>query len=200
MQFLRNIKSRHAHVNVGITPIPSLSFTQVKQKLNFERKTKGILMNKAQFIAALAPHFNDSKKEAAHAVDIVFDTITRTMARGEDVMINDFGKFKKVDRKARMGRNPFTGETIKIKASKKARFLPAKALKEVVAGDRKLAPAPKPEPKVVAKPAAKKAAPKKAAKKVAKKTAKKAPKKAAKKVVRKAAPKKAAKKVAKKKK
>jgi len=199
VQFLTNIKLRHAHVNVGITPIPSLSFTQVKQKLNFERKTKGILMNKAQFIAALAPHFNDSKKEAAHAVDIVFDTITRTMARGEDVMINDFGKFKKVDRKARMGRNPFTGETIKIKASKKARFLPAKALKEVVAGDRKLAPAPKPEPKVVAKPAAKKAAPKKAAKKVVKKAAKKAPKKAAKKVVRKAAPKKAVKKVAKKK-
>ena len=199
MQFLTNIKLRHAHVNVGITPIPSLSFTQVKQKLNFERKTKGILMNKAQFIAALAPHFNDSKKEAAHAVDIVFDTITRTMARGEDVMINDFGKFKKVDRKARMGRNPFTGETIKIKASKKARFLPAKALKEVVAGDRKLAPAPKPEPKVVAKPAAKKAAPKKADKKVVKKAAKKAPKKAAKKVVRKAAPKKAVKKVAKKK-
>ena len=162
-------------------------------------------MNKAQFIAALAPHFNDSKKEAAHAVDIVFDTITRAMSRGEDVMINDFGKFKKVDRKARMGRNPFTGETIKIKASKKARFLPAKALKEVVAGDRKLGPAPKPEPKPVAKaaakPAAKKAAPKKAAKKVVKKTAKKAaPKKAAKKVVRKAAPKKAAKKVVKKKK
>jgi DNA-binding protein HU-beta len=139
-------------------------------------------MNKAQFIAALAPHFNDSKKEAAHAVDIVFDTIVRNLSKGEDVMINDFGKFKKVDRKARMGRNPFTGETIKIKASKKARFLPAKALKEVISGDRKLAPAPKPEPKVVAKPAAKKAAPKKAAKKSAKKAAKKAaPKKAAKK-------------------
>jgi DNA-binding protein HU-beta len=191
---------RHAHLNVGITPIPSLSFTQVKQKLNFKRKTKGILMNKAQFIAALAPHFNDSKKDAAHAVDIVFDTITRTMARGEDVMINDFGKFKKVDRKARMGRNPFTGETIKIKASKKARFLPAKALKEIVAGDRKLAPAPKPEPKPVAKPVVKKAAPKKVAKKkVVKKAAKKAPKKAAKKVVRKAAPKKAVKKVVRKK-
>ena len=150
-------------------------------------------MNKAQFIAALAPHFNDSKKEAAHAVDVVFDTIVRAMSRGEDVMINDFGKFKKVDRKARMGRNPFTGETIKIKASKKARFLPAKALKEVIAGDRKLAPAPKPEPKVVAKPVAKKAAPKKAAKKAA-------PKKAAKKVAKKSPAKKkpAAKKVAKK--
>jgi DNA-binding protein HU-beta len=139
-------------------------------------------MNKAQFIAALAPHFNDSKKEAAHAVEIVFDTITRTMSKGEDVMINDFGKFKKVDRKARMGRNPFTGETIKIKASKKARFLPAKGLKDVISGERKLGPAPKPEPKPVAKPVAKKAAPKKAAKKkpaakkkVAKKVAKKKP-------------------------
>jgi DNA-binding protein HU-beta len=137
-------------------------------------------MNKAQFIAALAPHFNDSKKEAAHAVDIVFDTIVRSLSKGEDVMINDFGKFKKVDRKARMGRNPFTGETIKIKASKKARFLPAKGLKDVISGERKLGPAPKPEPKVE-KAAAKKAAPKKSAKKAAKKSAKKGAKKVAKK-------------------
>jgi DNA-binding protein HU-beta len=150
-------------------------------------------MNKAQFIAALAPHFNDSKKEAAHAVEIVFDTITRTMSKGEDVMINDFGKFKKVDRKARMGRNPFTGETIKIKASKKARFLPAKGLKDVISGERKLGPAPKPEPKPVAKPVAKKAAVKKVAKrkpaakkKVVKKVAKRKPA-AKKKVVKKAA-------------
>ena len=155
-------------------------------------------MNKAQFIAALAPHFNDSKKEAAHAVEIVFDTITRTMSKGEDVMINDFGKFKKVDRKARMGRNPFTGETIKIKASKKARFLPAKGLKDVISGERKLGPAPKPEPKPVAKPVAKKAAVKKVAKKkpAAKKTAKKAVKKVAKR--KPAAKKKVAKKAAKK--
>ena len=140
-------------------------------------------MNKAQFIAALAPHFNDSKKEAAHAVDIVFDTIVRSLHKGEDVMINDFGKFKKVDRKARMGRNPFTGETIKIKASKKARFLPAKGLKDVISGERKLGPAPKPEPKPVvkAKPVAKKAAKKAPAKK---KVAAKKP--AAKKVVKKA--------------
>ncbi len=146
-------------------------------------------MNKAQFIAALQPHFNDSKKEAAHAVEIVFDTIVRSLVKGEDVMINDFGKFKKVDRKARMGRNPFTGETIKIKASKKARFLPAKGLKDMVSGARKLGPAPKPVPKPVAKvvkakPVAKKVA-KKAAKPVAKKVAKKAAKKVAKKVVKK---------------
>jgi len=161
-------------------------------------------MNKAQFIAALAPHFNGSKKEAAHAVDIVFDTIVRNMSAGNDVMINDFGKFKKVDRKARMGRNPFTGETIKIKASKKARFLPAKALKEVIAGDRKLGPAPKPEVKPVAKAVAKPAAKKVAAKKpAAKKAAAKKPaakKVAAKKPVKKAAAKKVVKKTAAKKK
>ena len=140
-------------------------------------------MNKTQFIASLAPHFNGSKKEAAHAVEIVFDSITRNIQKGEDVTINDFGKFKKVDRKARKGRNPFTGETIQIKASKKPRFLPAKALKEVISGDRKLGPAPKPAaapaPKAAAKKVAKKAKPgKKVAKKAkpAKKAAKKAKK------------------------
>jgi DNA-binding protein HU-beta len=143
-------------------------------------------MNKAQFIAALAPHFNGSKKEASHAVDIIFDTIVRNMVAGEDVMINDFGKFKKVDRKARMGRNPFTGETIKIKAMKKPRFLPAKGLKDAISGERKLGPAPKPVvvvAKPVAKPVAKKAVAKKAPakKKVAAKkpAAKKAPAKKA---------------------
>ena len=159
-------------------------------------------MNKAQFIAYLAPHFGDSKKEAARAVDIVFDSIVRNISKGEDVMINDFGKFKKVDRAARKGRNPFTGETIQIKASKKVRFLPAKALKEVISGARKLEPAPKPPVKVVAKPVAKPAAKKAVAKKPAakkpavKKVVKKAVKKpaakkpAAKKVVKKAAKKK----------
>jgi len=148
-------------------------------------------MNKAQFIAYLAPQFGDSKKEAARAVDVVFDAIVRNISKGDDVMINDFGKFKKVDRPARKGRNPFTGETIQIKASKKVRFLPAKALKEIIAGARKLEAAPKPPvkvaPKVVAKPVAKPVAKKAPAKKApAKKVvAKKAP---AKKVVAKKAP------------
>ncbi len=133
-------------------------------------------MNKAQFIAYLAPHFGDNKKEAARAVDIVFDSIVRNIAKGEDVMVNDFGKFKKVDRPARKGRNPFTGETIQIKASKKVRFLPAKALKEVISGARKLEAAPKPPVKVVAKPVVKAPAKKAPAKKA---PAKKAPAKKA---------------------
>ena len=134
-------------------------------------------MNKAQFIAYLAPQFGDSKKEAARAVDVIFDAIVRNISKGDDVMINDFGKFKKVDRPARKGRNPFTGETIQIKASKKVRFLPAKALKEVISGARKLEAAPKPPVKVVAKPVAKPAAKKAAPAKKA--PAKKAPAKKA---------------------
>jgi len=148
-------------------------------------------MNKAQFIAYLAPQFGDNKKEAARAVDVVFDAIIRNISKGEDVMINDFGKFKKVDRPARKGRNPFTGETIQIKASKKVRFLPAKGLKEVISGARKLGAAPVPP----AKAAPAKAAAKKAAKRPAKKAAKRPAKKTAKKTARKApARKKAAKK------
>ena len=126
-------------------------------------------MNKAQFIAYLAPQFGDSKKEAARAVEVVFDAIVRNISKGEDVMINDFGKFKKVDRPARKGRNPFTGETIQIKASKKVRFLPAKGLKDVISGAKKLGAAP-------VAPA--KAAPAKAVKASKASKAKKSPKKA----------------------
>jgi len=128
-------------------------------------------MNKAQFIAYLAPQFGDSKKEAARAVEVVFDAIIRNISKGEDVMINDFGKFKKVDRPARKGRNPFTGESIQIKASKKVRFLPAKGLKEVISGARKLGSAPTPPAKAAPAKAVKKAG---KAKKVARKPAKKA--------------------------
>jgi len=127
-------------------------------------------MNKAQFIAYLAPQFGDSKKEAARAVEVVFDAIIRNISKGDDVMINDFGKFKKVDRPARKGRNPFTGESIQIKASKKVRFLPAKGLKEVISGARKLGAAPTPPAKAVPAKAVKKAG---KAKKVVRKPAKK---------------------------
>jgi DNA-binding protein HU-beta len=128
-------------------------------------------MNKGQFIAYLAPQFGDSKKEAARAVEVVFDAIIRNISKGEDVMINDFGKFKKVDRPARKGRNPFTGESIQIKASKKVRFLPAKGLKEVISGARKLGAAPTPPAKAAPAKAVKKAG---KAKKVSRKPAKKA--------------------------
>ena len=118
-------------------------------------------MNKAQFIAVLMPHFHDSKKDATHAVDIVFDSVTRAVSKGDEVNIAGFGKFKKVHKKARTARNPFTGDPVKVKAKSVPRFVAGKELKEIVNGDRKQDAAPKPAV----------AAPKKAAKKAAKKEA-----------------------------
>ncbi len=60
------------------------------------------------------------------------DVVTAVVSKGEPVAITGFAKFVKVDRPARMGRNPATGETIRIKASKKARITPVKAFKDAV--------------------------------------------------------------------
>jgi len=72
------------------------------------------------------------KAQATRIVDAIFDTITKTMARGEEVAIAGFGVFKVAKRAARMGRNPKTGEAIQIKASIKPKFRAAKALKDAV--------------------------------------------------------------------
>jgi len=72
------------------------------------------------------------KKDAAAVVDAIFDTITKAMAKGDEVAIAGFGVFKTVKRAARMGVNPKTGEKIQIAASIKPKFRAAKALKEAV--------------------------------------------------------------------
>lgn len=72
------------------------------------------------------------KKQATLIVESVFDIITKTIARGEEVAIPGFGTFKVAKRAARMGVNPKTGEKIQIAASIKPKFRAAKALKEAV--------------------------------------------------------------------
>lgn len=74
----------------------------------------------------------ESKKQAGLAVDAVFDTILKTMARGEDVAVSGFGKFRVAKRAARMGVNPRTGEKIQIAASVKPKFSASKVLKEAI--------------------------------------------------------------------
>ena len=152
-------------------------------------------MKKTDLAAILADRFGLSKKDSNAAIDAVFDEIARSLSKGEAVAVSGFGTFKKKvvpARKARMGRNPFTGAAVQIaakKASSKPTFTAAKVLKEVVTGAAKPAAAPKPAKKAAAKPAAKKAAAKPAAKKApAKKAAAKKP------VAKKAPAKKAAKK------
>ena len=73
-----------------------------------------------------------TKKQAVAVVEAVFDTIVKTMSRGEEVAIAGFGTFRVAKRAARMGINPRTGEKIQIAASTKPKFRAGKLLKEAV--------------------------------------------------------------------
>jgi DNA-binding protein HU-beta len=88
-------------------------------------------MNKSDLINEVA-QIVSTKKEAQAAVECVVSSITKALKKGEDVTLTGFGTFKVVKRKARKGRNPFTGEEIKIKATKAPKFSPGKALKDAV--------------------------------------------------------------------
>jgi DNA-binding protein HU-beta len=88
-------------------------------------------MNKAEIIDEIAKILN-TKKEAQAVVESLLKNISLALKKKEDVTLTGFGTFKVVKRGARNGRNPQTGEPIKIKASKKVKFIPGKALKESV--------------------------------------------------------------------
>ena len=144
-------------------------------------------MNKRELAKAVAVQSDVELKTVVTVIDGFTDVVTAVVAKGEPVSIPGFAKFVKVDRPARMGRNPATGEAIRIKASKKARITPVKAFKDAV-----LAPAKAPKLVKGAFPtddAAVAAAGKAAAPAAAKAPAKKAP--ARKAPARKAAAKKA---------
>jgi len=90
-------------------------------------------MNKVALIEAVMKAASiEVKKDAAAAVDAVFDTITKTLSKGEEVAVAGFGTFKVVKRAARMGVNPKTGQKIQIAAAIKPKFRASKNLKEAV--------------------------------------------------------------------
>ena len=89
-------------------------------------------MKKRDLIQAVALHTGLSPKDAAKAVEGTIDVILANVAKGEVVNLSGFAKFAKIKRKARMGRNPATGATIKIKAAKVPKFRPGKALKDAL--------------------------------------------------------------------
>ena len=86
-------------------------------------------MNKGDLVAEVAKVVS-SKKEAQAAVDCVFATITDALAENETVTLVGFGTFKAVERQARKGRNPQTGQEIEIAARSVPKFVPGKALKD----------------------------------------------------------------------
>ena len=89
-------------------------------------------MNKTELIDAVADEAEVSKAEAGRAVDAVISSITKALKKGDSVTLVGFGTFQVRKRAARTGRNPKTGDTIKIKASKNPAFKAGKALKDVV--------------------------------------------------------------------
>lgn len=91
-------------------------------------------MNNSELAEALAAALGLTKADARQAVDSVFDLITDAAAKGEEISLNGFGKFKVKESLAREGRNPSTGAAIQIAASKKLAFTPAKAVKDKLNG------------------------------------------------------------------
>lgn len=90
-------------------------------------------MNRRELVNAVAAQTGKTSREIDGVLKAFQDVVTHVVSQGrEPVNISGFCKFVKVDRPARMGRNPATGETIKIKASKKARITPLKAFKDSV--------------------------------------------------------------------
>ena len=89
-------------------------------------------MNRRDLVKAIAAQTDIDAKTVDSALKGFTDVITAVVSKGEPVAISGFAKFSKVERPARMGRNPATGEAIKIKASKKARITPLKGFKDAV--------------------------------------------------------------------
>ena len=89
-------------------------------------------MNHAELIDHIAAEAKITKTQAKHLIESVFAAIHHAAGKGHEVSIPGFGKFKVQAKPARTGRNPRTGAAVKIAASKKVVFQPAKALKEHV--------------------------------------------------------------------
>lgn len=91
-------------------------------------------MNKVDFIAAVAEKAGISKKDACKVVDAFAGVVTEALTKGEKVSLVGFGTFEVKERAAREGRNPQTGETMQIAASKVPAFKAGKTFKDAVNG------------------------------------------------------------------
>lgn len=89
-------------------------------------------MTKAELVSQIASKADLTKAEAAKALDATIEAITEALKKGEKVTLVGFGSFYVFKRKARKGRNPRTGQEIKIPATKVPKFTPGKSLKEAV--------------------------------------------------------------------
>jgi DNA-binding protein HU-beta len=120
-------------------------------------------VNRSQLLNELAELNGVTRREADTFLTSFTELITATVSTGEDVAISGFAKFRRIDRPARMARNPATGEQVKVAAKRVARITPLKAFKDAVLSGRKATAKKAPAKKTAAKKApAKKTTAKKA--------------------------------------
>ncbi len=89
-------------------------------------------MNKSELVEAIANGSGVTKADASRVLDVFMATVTDVLKKGDQVVLPGFGSFSTGNRSARTGRNPQTGQTIQIKASRVAKFKAGKSLKEAV--------------------------------------------------------------------
>jgi DNA-binding protein HU-beta len=105
---------------------------RLEKRINFDHLDGGFEMNKQDLIGAVAEAAGVTKAESGKVIEAVFDTITATLKKGDEVRLVGFGTFAVTKRKASTGRNPRTGEPMKIKASSQPKFKAGKSLKDAV--------------------------------------------------------------------
>jgi len=93
-------------------------------------------LNKTELVDAIAKDSGLSRADSARAIDSLISIVQKTLKKGDDVAITGFGKFSVAKRGARTGRNPATGATLKIKASKAPKFTAGATLKATVSGKK----------------------------------------------------------------
>ena len=101
-------------------------------------------MNKTELIEHIAHNADLSKAQAGRAVDCIVDAVRKQLKKGNSVQLVGFGTFSATKRAARNGRNPRTGEAVKIAARKVPKFTPGKALKDALHGSKTVARPPSP--------------------------------------------------------
>lgn len=93
-------------------------------------------MTKHEFVKAIAQKMESTQKNAEKALDAIIDVIVDTLAKGEEIKLVGFGSFEIKERAERLGRNPQTGEEVKIPAKKVPVFKFGKQIKDVVKGSQ----------------------------------------------------------------
>ncbi len=92
-------------------------------------------MTKADIVERVYQKIGFSKKEASELVELVFDTLKKTLCQGDKVKVSGFGNFVVREKKERVGRNPQTGDQIKISARRVLTFRPSQVLKAILNGE-----------------------------------------------------------------